>query len=77
VIDFQGGGACWSDETCVGDYRTTVDMADEYDCRAAGDVEEQVRFPNSTSPVGDYTYVYVPYCTRDIHIGNAATTYAS
>jgi len=30
---------------------------------------------NPANPFRDFTHVYIPYCTADLHWGNAATTY--
>ncbi|MCE9621850.1 MAG: pectinacetylesterase family protein [Actinomycetia bacterium] len=70
---FQGGGACFDVVTCdPGDpaYSTTV--------RGPGDLadgEGIFDFDNADNPFGDYSVVYVPYCTGDLHIGNAVHDY--
>jgi hypothetical protein len=33
-------------------------------------------FADDRNPSADYSVVYVPYCTCDVHIGNATTEYA-
>jgi hypothetical protein len=69
---FQGGGGCFSAETCARDsdvYRTRVD---------ADPAEEggMFDFADDRNPFADYSVVFVPYCTGDVHIGNAIRTYA-
>lgn len=72
---FEGGGACFSEETCDpnGDptYTTsitqTVDSLDERGGLFDAD--------NPENPLADYSIVYVPYCTGDVHLGDARTEY--
>ncbi|NOX29798.1 MAG: hypothetical protein GXP35_07100 [Actinobacteria bacterium] len=71
VFFLQGGGACWTTETCDpidGPYQKVLEDG-----------------PNNTgifnrgmadNPFADYSYVYVPYCTGDAHLGNATTVYS-
>ena len=72
VLFFQGGGACFSAETCDPDnelYRTTAG--------GAPGQEGMFDFADERNPFADYSVVYVPYCTGDVHIGNATTEYAA
>ena len=71
VVFLQGGGACFSAETCdPGNdlYRTAV--------TEGPNPEGVFDFENPRNPFADYSAVYVPYCTGDVHIGNATTDYA-
>ena len=68
----QDGGACFSAETCAPDsdlYRTTVD-------EGPGDEGGIFDFADARNPFADYSVVYVPYCTGDVHLGNTTTEYA-
>lgn len=73
LIHFQGGGACWDEETCNPD--------NSYFTRAVGDLEDGFYtegifdFDNPANPVGDYNMVVVSYCTADIHTGNQSVAY--
>lgn len=78
AIFFDGGGACWDGLTCVagpltgrGLYSQTVNETVEalVGLDGLGDSE------NKDNPVRDYTQVYIPYCTGDLHIGAAETVY--
>jgi len=72
VFFLQGGGACWTTETCDpidGPYQKVLEDG-----------------PNNTgifnrgmadNPFADYSYVYVPYCTGDAHLGNSTTVYSA
>ena len=63
VIDFQGGGACWDALTCAlpiwlptaGGPPSATGLAS---------------ISNEENPVRDYNYLYIPYCTGDVHVGN-------
>ena len=72
VLFLQGGGGCWSAETCDPEdelYRTTI---------AEGPIAEGgvFDFADERNPFADYSFVYVSYCTGDAHIGNTTTEYA-
>lgn len=72
---FEGGGACFSAETCDpvdGTYSPTITRTTDDLDAAAGlfDVD------NPENPLADYSVVYVPYCTGDVHIGDATTEYS-
>lgn len=77
IIDFQGGGACWNDTTCgfIGAlFSDSTGELDEFteaiDAGVLGGL-----FANE-GPFADYTIIHIPYCTGDIHWGNARVEYA-
>jgi len=74
VIDFMGGGACWNDATCAaGDFSQDVDgLRTIVDMGYTKGIYDRVRKDN---PFAQDWYVLVPYCTGDIHWGNAEATY--
>ena len=78
VVDLQGGGACWDYASCNSDYFTTVDadLKKTVDCSVYNGPDSLLDLDDS-NPVSDWTYVFVPYCTRDIHIGNHTANYTS
>ncbi len=75
LIYFQGGGACWFGEICdlemTPSYDPTVDAEDDHPARRSGIFDEA----NPENPFADYSAVFLPYCTADIHLGNKVTTY--
>ena len=80
AIFFDGGGACWDSNTCVaapmvgaGLYSQTVNETVESlsELDGLGDAE------NKENPVRDYTLVYIPYCTGDLHTGAADRVYVA
>lgn len=73
VLYFQGGGACFSAETCAFDGGTyDVDVGPEDDPTDAGGIFD---FDEPRNPFADWSMVYVPYCTGDVHIGDRSTEY--
>jgi hypothetical protein len=74
VLYLQGGGACFSAKTCApssGLYRTSIGSDD-----GPGD-EGIFDFANRRNPFAEYSVVFVPYCTGDVHIGDTTTKYAA
>ncbi|TGK29461.1 pectinacetylesterase [Leptospira gomenensis] len=79
LINFMGGGACWSGYNCFGDNTTTYfDMLN-----AVPDQFVKIAFQgvmnagNASNPFKDYDVVFIPYCTGDLHIGSKDTTYVN
>jgi len=73
----MGGGACWNDVTCLGGAASNLDTEiDEAAIRA-----DIARFPIlfdralADNAFKTHSYVFVPYCTGDLHAGNAQKTY--
>ncbi len=72
LIYLEDGGACFSAETCAPDsdlYNTTVGEGPI----GAGGIFD---FADERNPFSDYSVVYVPYCTGDVHLGDTTTEYA-
>jgi len=71
VVYFQGGGACWNWVSCSGMFDTSV-AEDEL-----GDFRGIFDFGNSANPFRDYGFVFVPYCTGDVHVGDTVMQYGA
>ncbi|MDO8363508.1 MAG: pectin acetylesterase-family hydrolase [Actinomycetota bacterium] len=72
----EGGGACFNAETCGpgGEtYKRTVGNSGTD--LLAGTGTGIFDFENPDNPFADYSVVYVPYCTGDVHIGNTTHDY--
>lgn len=75
VLYFEGGGACFSKETCdpAGNptYTVTANATSDGLAERGGyfDLER------ADNPLADHSWVYVPYCTGDVHMGNTTTDY--
>jgi Pectinacetylesterase len=76
LLYLQGGGACFSPRTCAPDrglYDPTVSTEDDDPAGQSGIFD----FADRRNPFADYSVVYVPYCTADVHLGDAVTTYTA
>jgi hypothetical protein len=72
ALYLRGGGACWNETNCDPNGRPTyVSTVDEQDAPAGGLME----LDNLANPLRDFTVVYVPYCTGDVHLGSRDVTY--
>ncbi len=67
-----GGGACFSKETCASETATYNVNLEEDD---AGPDEGIFDAANAANPLADFSIVYAPYCTGDLHLGTAAHDY--
>jgi hypothetical protein len=76
VVFFEGGGACWDATSCFV-LRTAVHI--DTDFNAATLQAELSYFPfdrsDTGSPLSRPTYIFVPYCTGDLHAGMRTATY--
>ena len=75
LIEFEGGGACWSGSTCEAEVYNKRVTSDPELARQAGQLQGIYDRTNPANPVRDFTHVYIPYCTGDLHWGNTTTTY--
>jgi hypothetical protein len=74
VFFLQGGGACFDATTCAFDsktYRVKLGAADDPDTFTSGVFD----FTDPRNPLGDYSFVFAPYCTGDVHLGTATHVY--
>jgi hypothetical protein len=72
MLYFQGGGACFTEAMCQfedGTYKVTTGPDDHPAATGIFD------FDDPENPFADWSVVHVPYCTGDVHIGDATTTY--
>jgi hypothetical protein len=78
VLYFQGGGACWNWLTCIGyppsilpTFYPDVSDADNPALSPYGIFD----LSNPSNPFKDWSFVFIPYCTGDIHRGSNDWTY--
>jgi hypothetical protein len=86
LIYLEGGGACWSEETCYTEM-TAANFTTGYSAATfalesgpTGALVMPGSFFDRTAaanPFKDYSYVYVPYCTGDAHAGNNVVQYGT
>jgi Pectinacetylesterase len=78
VFFLDGGGACFDAETCaftgfgaggeeIYDWKITDDPADE---------DGIFDFARADNPFRDYSFLYVPSCTGDAHLGDVTRNYS-
>ncbi len=75
IVDFQGGGSCWSAKTCAKESATFIDSVDYLRDLYAKDLEGIYAKDRLDNPIKDWTHVVIPYCTGDIHWGNLSRVY--
>lgn len=75
----QGGGACWDALTCFTLSSAThiEDTLDGPTVVAEATGLDGYLFSRSIGPFANATYVYVPYCTGDLHGGSNVATYGA
>lgn len=75
VFFMQGGGACFDKTGCgPSSDNYTRDIGSELADYAPPE-EGVFELDNPDNPFADYSMVFVPYCTGDVHIGNTTTDY--
>lgn len=82
VFYLQGGGGCWTAETCdpQGDPTYTMTAIEELPSPSNAESEEEpaygiAAFNHAENPFADHSFVFVPYCTGDVHIGDRDAVY--
>ena len=74
MIFLNGGGACWRTQDCDPHGKPTYTMSAD----SANDVSVRsglLDVANDANPVRDYTMVFIPYCTGDVHLGTRQVDY--
>jgi len=73
VLYFEGGGACFSAETCGPAspiYTHSLTLGEEPGASGIFDPT------NPENPLAEHSIVYVPYCTGDVHLGDRVNDYS-
>ena len=89
LVDFMGGGACSDFKSCSSDaasnfmsvplYTRILDgksTADASSTATEVGIENIALSSPAVAGLDTWTYVFVPYCTQDIHLGTCERTYA-
>ncbi|MEY4948390.1 MAG: hypothetical protein RL698_601 [Pseudomonadota bacterium] len=74
LMYYQGGGACWDEQTCslaTCDTNVNPDGGDNPNNQKTGFGDRD----NPDNPFHDWSIVFVSYCSCDIHFGDAAQDY--
>lgn len=82
VVFFDGGGACWDDVTCaIPRLRNDARDDDGFYKAELISTDDPNRFngifdlDNPRNPVRNWSFVYIPYCTGDVHTGSNTAHY--
>ncbi len=73
LVYFQGGGTCWSLETCAPGSGWYDDEVSERDAPVFSGGMLNLDHPEN--PFRDYTIVFIPPCTGDNYLGDNVQTY--
>ena len=78
LFGLDGGGACWDALTCIGSplagqstYTQELDETAEGLAQTGGIFDAR----NPENPFANYTKIFIPYCSADIHWGSKDTEY--
>lgn len=84
AVYFEGGGACWNDATCSFPFDNRLPADSPIPQFFVPAIEPGSTPPgysgifdakNPANPVRDWSIVYIPYCTGDLHAGSTTQTY--
>jgi hypothetical protein len=79
VVDFRGGGACWNAVTCsIADAIFSPEAPTEAAAKAFIEAGAAgiYKLEDAANPVAGHTLVHIPYCTGDVHWGDATVDYS-
>jgi hypothetical protein len=80
VVVLEPGGACWDYDSCTGKNgvlgAANVDGLPDDHYQLAPFISPFLNRDYEDSPSKQWNMVYVPYCTGDVHTGNAVATYS-
>jgi alpha-beta hydrolase superfamily lysophospholipase len=75
VVFFQGGGGCFDVRSCAPGSTWFDDRLDEADDPALNG--GLLDLDDSRNPFRDWSFLYIPSCTGDVHLGDRVTSYGS
>jgi hypothetical protein len=75
VLYFEGGGACFSAATCDPNGNPTYSVTASTTADGLAARGGYFDLDREDNPLADHSWLYVPYCTGDGHMGNATTDY--
>lgn len=77
IIYMQGGGACWNQLTCF-----TIGTATDFTGYGGADFTNDIPSlgvafsrANMNNPFRNASFVFIPYCTGDVHAGDTVSSY--
>lgn len=78
LVFFMGGGACWDNITCLNGAASNV-AENVGEANIMGDVPRVKALfdrEQAANPFKDASFVFIPYCTGDLHAGDAQKSYS-
>lgn len=81
MVYFEGGGACWDNLTCSNPFAAGApEGAPQFYSAAVDPATDPATFDgifkaDPGNPVADWSMVYIPYCTGDLHTGSTTKRY--
>jgi hypothetical protein len=79
IVVLEPGGACWDYESCTGAGgirgAANVNGLKDDHYKLAPFISPFLNRDAENMPTADWNFVYVPYCTGDVHTGNNVATY--
>ncbi len=79
VVVLEPGGACWDYDSCTGKNgirgAANVDGLKDDHWKLAGFISPFLNRNSEETSTADWNMIYIPYCTGDVHTGNAVATY--
>ena len=78
VLYFQGGGACFSADMCAQGSTNYTQVASGLEVTGTDSRDPSGIFDlnDPANPFRDWSFVYVPYCTGDLHLGDNVNEYS-
>lgn len=80
VVALEPGGACWDYPSCTGAEgvrgAANIDGIDDRHYELAPFIVPWFQRVAEDNRTKDWNYVYIPYCTADVHTGNRVVTYS-
>ena len=80
LVVLEPGGACWDYDSCTGKNgirgAANVDGLPDDHYKLAPFISPFLNRDRPEVSTGDWNFVYIPYCTGDVHTGNNVATYA-
>jgi len=83
VVYFEGGGACWNDFSCTFPVAPGLPggvpqfYVPQVPPGGPAGYDGIFNAGNAANPVKDWSFVYIPYCTGDVHVGGGDRFYAN
>lgn len=74
-VYFEGGGACWNADTCDPSREPPVFVPTIEPAAHPGRRSGVFDLRRPDNPLAEFTMVFAPYCTGDVHLGDRISTY--